>query len=257
MKRRIELGSFLRSRRAAANPADFELIRIGRRHVKGLRREEVAQLAGIGTSWYTLLEQGRVKTVSERTLLRIADALRVSAVERNHLIQLARNSFHQEPFHVGASEASVQFVELFDLGPALLSNAAFDIVAANALADELYHFQSGVRWNLIERILVDERLHGVFPDWENTVRNMIGVLRSNYARFGGQALDETVENLRAASGKFDELWNSHEVAALPSEVCDVNHPRFGPIQMQLHALVHAESPSHLVICLTRLRSGLA
>ena len=151
-------------------------------------------------------------------------------------------------FDVSPEYSTVSFVEQFDAGPALLITAAFDVVAANSLAGDIYRFagEPGSRWNLIAHLLTDGYMHEIFPLWQHTVRSMVGV-RNNYFRFSNGGFDEILEMLRNASPMFGELWSSHEVAGIPSEACDVVHPHFGYMKMQLHALVHADSPSHTVV----------
>ena len=135
-KRRAELADFLRTRRARLHPERFGLSTFGRRRTPGLRREEVAQLAGVGVSWYTWLEQGRPITVSTQVLDSLSRALRLDAAEHTHLFVLARGELPAPPLPATDNvEPPVwQILDALGVLPAYVANARWDVVAWNAAA---------------------------------------------------------------------------------------------------------------------------
>ncbi len=143
--RRRELGAFLRSRRARLRPAEVGLADWGVRRVPGLRREEVAQLANVGLTWYTWLEQGRQARPSAGVLTAIADALRLDIHEREHLFALARDPEDQAcgwEDHTGAPASAGPgldtLVQGFEPAPAYAISARFDVLASNRSARLLF-----------------------------------------------------------------------------------------------------------------------
>ena len=251
-RRMAELGSFLRQRRRALRPGDVGITSLGRRHVKGLRREEVAQLSGIGVSWYTLLEQGRVTTLTRRTLEGIADALRLNTVEREHVFRVAGSSVvPTDPADLAAPASVLRFVNSIVEAPAFIMTGRFDVLAWNATAGSLFYFDDMPEGaNLLREMAVDERMHVVFPTWRDTIRNMIGVFRANYGRVGDETYDALIAELRAGSNEFAQAWDEQQVVLLPENRCVVNHPEHGLVDMHLHAFVPIESPLHLLVSFT-------
>lgn len=224
----------------------------GRRHVKGLRREEVAALAGIGVSWYTLLEQGRVGAFTQRTLDGIADALKLTALEREHLMRLAGGSIVARSIEEATIPESVAaFVRSVDRHPSFVMTARFDIVAWNDEARELFFFdEDPLGRNLLELMVLDPRQRALFPSWSETVANMIGLFRSNYGRVGDGSFEELIASLRSGSPEFDALWKAERVDLVPEHHCTIAHPTLGTIHMGLHAFVPIGHPLHMLISFT-------
>jgi transcriptional regulator with XRE-family HTH domain len=232
--RRTELGAFLRSRRLALDPSTFDLPR-SRRHVAGLRREEVAHLAGISMSWYAMLEQGRVRSIGEKTLARVAAALRLSPAERDFVADLARSPR-------AASTASV---------PDSLMNARFDLLAWNRSTNDLFGYDAlAPPLNLLEMLLFEQRIADRFADRTATLRNMIALLRAKIALVGDDELGSFVTLLEARSATFRRLWAEGRVALEPESTCVVVLPGGGHATYHLDALVPLAAPSLLLIALT-------
>jgi transcriptional regulator with XRE-family HTH domain len=205
--RHAELSDFLRSRRARVQPENPN----GRRRTPGLRREEVAQLAGVGISWYTWLEQGRDIHPSPQVLDAIARVLRLDAAERAHLFHLARV---EVPLpggdYVRAAPADLrEFVAA--LGhPAYVTDPRGDIVAFNPAAAELTQDFGGhrnvLRWVFLVPSMRDS------PTWEATARSVLARFRAEHARrVGDPDFAALIAELSAASAEFRDWWMRHEV----------------------------------------------
>ena len=255
--RRLELGAFLRQKRLALRPEDVGLSPGGRRHVKGLRREEVALLSGIGTSWYAMLEQGRVKTLGERTLIGIAEALRLSLAEREYLYDLARSLAAFSRGDLPEVPAAIlEFVERSTGSAVFLLTDRFDVLTWNQRADELFAFSSMTQTrNLLENMLFNDEMAPRFMHLDETLRNMVGLLRANYARLGNAEFDEFIRSLRARSGRFRAMWDTRDVELAPETECHIVHPLLGDVVMNLVAFTPMASPQHMLITLTEVTSA--
>jgi transcriptional regulator with XRE-family HTH domain len=177
-EQRAELRRFLKDRRARLNPVDVGLVPIGRRRVRGLRREEVAALAGIGVSWYTALESGEAERVSQTTAFAISDALRLSKSERNYLLTLIGTS----PVPIENSEPSELLNEamLALLYPAYIITASWDVLACNAAFCCVWGVSATeIPFNAVQRLFMDpaaREMHG-----DNFIANIspvVAMLRS-------------------------------------------------------------------------------
>ncbi|WP_307804911.1 helix-turn-helix transcriptional regulator [Streptomyces sp. VRA16 Mangrove soil] len=216
-RRRPELAAFLRSRRARVTPQDVGMPAGTRRRTPGLRREEVAQLSGVGVTWYTWLEQGRPINASPQVLDAVARTLRLERPEREHLYHLAEVAY--EPTREAATQdvgPEVQTIlDAMDPLPAVVYNARYDLLASNAAYRDLFTVQEGspghasnALWTLFVGPERDCPL--VFREAELPV--MVATLRSGYGRHVGEpAWEDFIRELAAASGYFTELWESGDV----------------------------------------------
>ena len=223
---RGELAALLRSHREALQPEDLGFSRGKRRRSRGLRREEVASLADVSTSWYMWLEQGRDIQPSLHSLLRVARALQLSDSEWLYASLLA--GFGKavqacEGSDEAPSLASIQRTLDAFLGvPAALVNSQFEILSSNAAARAVYgnDVAHGDKWerNTLWRFFTDPVRRQMYPDslMDRGIRNLIGALRLNWANAddGGTAIQELVDQLRSDSVEFDLLWRRREVARL-------------------------------------------
>lgn len=216
--RRNELSSFLRSRRERVTPQQVGLISSGRRRTPGLRREEVAQLAGVGVTWYTWLEQGRDIRASEQVLEAIARTLRLDRDERYHLFRLAGQFAVEtdcELYEVPASvSALLRQLEPF---PACLQNAKYDLIAYNRtyghLVDDLDALEASDR-NCMWLTFTDPQWRRSMVDWEAATARMVAQFRGQLAEHVGEpAWKAQIKRLKAASPEFARLWQQHEIAA--------------------------------------------
>lgn len=232
--RRDELKEFLRTRRAAISPEEIGLQRSKRRLTPGLRREEVAALAGVGLTWYTWLEQGREINVSGDTLRRVARALRLTATDEEYMFSLAGLEAPGNAAFDAALPAAVQLVlDGFTMGPALVLGPMMDVLAYNALADHVYSFgayEGPFAGNHLWRAVMDPARRQLYVTWEESVRNFIGLFRLHAAPHVEQPqYQELIAALCAASPDFTRIWNDRETRTLQPYELSLRHPRLGPL----------------------------
>jgi transcriptional regulator with XRE-family HTH domain len=214
--RREELASFLRSRRERVTPADVGLAPGIRRRTPGLRREEVAQLAGVGLTWYTWLEQGRPINASVQVLDAIARVLRLGPSERWHLYRLAE--VPGVPVPRAAETVPAEVVSVLDAlepSPACVYNGRYDLLAANESYAALFPSlmdATGIERNALWQIYVCAS--GIRPVTDMDVCGaMVANLRANYANHVGEPdWVELIETLCAANAEFARLWADHPIA---------------------------------------------
>ena len=220
VRRRQDFGRFLRQRRSRLQPAEVGLPEGGRRHVSGLRRSEVAEIAEIGVTWYSMLEQGRVDNVSPRTLDAIAKALRFDRAEREHLGELAAGAFFPRQADLSPPPAMLlDFVRRAEFAMAFIVSPRFDVVAFNGSADEFFAFsRNGTTPNLLRLMLADPAMRERFidPTFEAVLTQMIGHFRLMYGRHGGAAFADLIDEL-GGHPDFARLWTSCALMAPPSE----------------------------------------
>lgn len=237
---RPELAAFLRGRRARVHPQDVGLPNGSRRRTPGLRREEVAQLADVGASWYTWLEQGRDIQVSEALLERLASALRLSPSERSHLFVLAQGRM---PSIKTAAQASVSATlrRVIDTHPypAVVATPRRDIVAMNAPAEIL--FGNVVGDNSLRNMFADPRSRKRRPTWEPDARRLVALFRIEAGRAADRSeFDALVAELSETSEDFRRFWNEHEIIDVIEGAKVVSHPDVGEIEIEHVTLMHAE-----------------
>ncbi|MFE6662678.1 helix-turn-helix transcriptional regulator [Streptomyces sp. NPDC057697] len=217
-RRRPELAAFLRNRRARVTPADVGMAPGLRRRTPGLRREEVAQLSGVGVTWYTWLEQGRPINASPQVLDAVARTLRLDASEREHLYHLAEVACapgrQSDAIEVGPEIQGI--IDALDPHPAVVYNARYDILATNPAYRDLFAVHgmvgAGIRNVLWTLFTVSEEACPVVHRGQE-LPMMVATLRGAYGRHTGEpAWESFVEQLSAASPYFAELWRSGDVA---------------------------------------------
>jgi transcriptional regulator with XRE-family HTH domain len=253
--RRDELRAFLRSRRARVLPADVGLPDEGaRRRTPGLRREELAALAGVGVSWYTWLEQGRDIHPSPEVLDALARALRLDSAERATLFALARTEL---PLPDGSDASSgereddgrallVSLVHGLHPMPAYLLGPMTRILAWNPAASALFgspaHLQPERR-SLLWMLLVDPREARDSPGRKGTARNMVARFRSEYAQHAGDpAYEEFIADLHEHSPWFAQWWAEHEVNDTQRGTKTVEHPTLGSLRLHHAQTVPTGAP---------------
>jgi transcriptional regulator with XRE-family HTH domain len=252
-ERRTELTDFLRQRRGQLRPPDVGLPANGRRRTPGLRREEVAQLAGVGLSWYTWLEQGRDIKPSSQVLDALARVLRLDTAERAHLFHLARVEL---PLPAGdypreAPPDLADVVEELLPNPAYLIGPRTDVLAWNAAAGAMLgeptrapDGQQNLLWWLFT---TDDLLHG--EQRRATARNTLARFRAEHARrIGDPDFAALVDALEQASDQFRAWWPRHEVLTEQLGTKTIEHPRAG--SLVLHHLQSAPT-SHPDLRLTQ------
>jgi transcriptional regulator with XRE-family HTH domain len=204
------LADFLRTHRAKVAPS----VR-GRRRTPGLRREEVAQLAGISGTWYTWMEQGRDVSVSPATLDRLAKALELTAAERAYLFELAdKRDPHAPPAEAMAAPPGLSDVVAAIATPAYALDRVWSAVAWNAPAERLFHgWLDGAHDRNILRFMFSSKLaQKLVGDWEARCRRLSAEFRVDYAkRLDDPAVQALVDELKRTSALFAETWEEHAV----------------------------------------------
>lgn len=215
---RDELASFLRARRQSLSPVDVGLPSGGRRRTPGLRREEVAGLAGVGLTWYTWLEQGRNIGVSATFLDNLARTLKLDAAERRHLFLLAHECLPAEPGKTWCVVPPVVIRLMHDLSPhaAYVLNLRWDVLAFNAPADSLFGLSRHApeRRNLLWLLFTDATLRERLIDWEQQAPQMLSSFRRDFARARQETdIQALVDELEKVSPEFKDYVRLHEVHA--------------------------------------------
>jgi transcriptional regulator with XRE-family HTH domain len=252
-RRRAELGKFLRARRARLGPEDFGMPAGSRRRTPGLRREEVALLAGVGITWYTWLEQGREINASIQVLDAVARTLRLDPAERRHLYVLAEAvPVLTDTERCAMPDAIREIVRSLDPLPAVVSNGRFDSLAANDAYLDLFrdwHAEPCVHKNGLWCCLTEPTAREKFPQYEAEMRYMVARLRSTYARYvGNPDWEEDIRRLSKLSTEFAELWSLHEVADPEPRTRTYLHPIAGPLTFTVSEFaIPAANPARLVV----------
>jgi transcriptional regulator with XRE-family HTH domain len=231
LERRHELSDFLRTRRAKIVPSDVGLADGARRRTPGLRREEVALLANIGATWYTRLEQGLPINVSADVLASISRALRLTSEERRHLYLLAglplTVAAHQDE---RVSELVLRVLEALEPSPAYVRGRRWDVLAYNRNADALADFssQTGLRRNIVWRLFRDEKSQCRYGDLQCIMRRCVANFRTVAAKYPNDpAFPELIDDLRANSPEFKQLWAEHDVLGSTEGLKHFLHPELG------------------------------
>lgn len=235
--RRTELAAFLRSRRARITPEDVGMAPGLRRRTPGLRREEVAQLAGVGVTWYTWLEQGRPINASVQVLDAVARVLQLDATEREHLYRLAGIPFVSEPDSdaetVGVESQGI--LDALDPLPAAIYNARYDVRATNATYRMLWPLTSIVaRWerNVLYKLFTVPECCMTFVNSAEELPRMVAQVRRSYGRHVGEpAWESFIALMVKESPAFAQLWASGNVAAPGRRVKAFRHDGIGVINM--------------------------
>jgi transcriptional regulator with XRE-family HTH domain len=214
--RREALADFLRKRRACLAPSDVGLPPGIRRRTPGLRREEVAQLANIGASWYVWLEQGRDVHPSVHVLESLAQALKLTPNERRHLFLLAGQSLPPPapPSEEHVSPSLQQMLDDLNPTPAYVMGRRWDYLAWNKAADEVFAI-SGASTpygrNLVWRFFTDPIMREHFLHWEQIARGVLAEFRAASARYPGDGwFEELIEGLKQVSPEFCRWWPQHD-----------------------------------------------
>ncbi|RJL35999.1 helix-turn-helix transcriptional regulator [Bailinhaonella thermotolerans] len=231
------LGEFLRSRRARRRPEDVGLgAGVRRRRVAGLRREELASLAGVSVGYYTRLEQGLSPNVSEEVLDSVARVLGLDDVEAAHLRRLARASRARGEARPERLRPGVRLmVDAFTEAPAIAVGRRGDILAwnrpAHALLAPHWPFEGGEKPNFIRLDFLElEFSRSLYVDWEQKARDDIAYLAGALSRFpGDEGLTGLIEELRALSPEFRAMWAEHPVSDCASITREYRHPEVGPM----------------------------
>lgn len=231
------LGDYLRDRRAKLDPAALGYP-LARRRTPGLRREEVAQRANVSATWYTWLEQGRGGAPSDEVLDRIAHALLLTAVEREHLFLLALGR-PPEIRYQGSDSVTPRLQRVLDalqLSPALVRTATWDVIAWNRAAAAVfvdYGTLPPAERNILRLIFCDPGARARQADWESVARFVVASFRVDATRAGAaRNVQAMVEELCERSADFAALWREHDVRTYGEGTKHLRHPVVGTIAVE-------------------------
>lgn len=251
MDNRSEIREFLATRRAKLTPEQAGLPNFGgTRRVPGLRREEVALLAGVSVEYYTKLERGALGGVSDTVLDSLGRALQLSEAETEHLYDLARAAAPtSRPRRKPAVTVTASIQRLLDsmVGvPAFVRNGRLDILTINELGRALYSeaFASGSQTvNLARFAFLDPRSHNLYPDWDNAADTAVAILRTEAGRDPfNRDLTDLVGELSTRSDEFRARWARHDVRLHREGHKDFHHAAVGDLRLAFDALAIPNAP---------------
>ena len=234
------LGTYLKDRRAKLDPAAFGLP-LQRRRTPGLRREEVAQRANVSATWYTWLEQGRGGAPSADVLDRIARALMLTDVEREHLFLIALGRPPEVRYQAseGVTPRLQRLLDALELSPAIVKTPTWDVVAWNRAAAVVltdYGALAPEQRNILRLVFCDPRVRAAQYDWDSVARFVVGAFRADAARAGATAkVEALVDELSRLSPEFAAMWRDNDVRSYGEGVKRMRHPIAGPIAFEYSA----------------------
>ncbi len=242
------LGEYLRARRALVDPADAGLRVTGVRRTPGLRREEVATLAGISADYYLRLEQGRDRNPSAQVLEALARVFGLDTTATQYLLSLsaAQPRTARRPKREAVPSGVRQLLDALEL-PAFVENRMFDVLAANRLATALSPaIKPGE--NRLRAMLLDEREQDLHPDWEHAIGGMVAAFRTSLGTGDDDPrVSHLVGELSLGSEAFRQLWARHDVRALAGRPVRLRHPEVGPLELRFEKLSVGGTDGQLLV----------
>ena len=254
-----ELADFLKTRRAKILPSQVGLLTTARRRTPGLRREEVAQLAGIGLTWYTWLEQGRPIHVSASVLESLSRVLLLDKQERIHLYILANQPYPTDSpeYHGKVTPVLQHVLDSLSLCPALVTDQRWNVIAWNKEANLLFGdftIMNVRERNIVWTMFTDQKYKQLFTDWNLYAKRLLGGFRATC----GQYIEDTwlvqfIDDLKSQSTEFNLWWSLHEIESISEKYKQLNHPVVGLLDfevsnfdvsdnMGLKLIVHVPTP---------------
>jgi transcriptional regulator with XRE-family HTH domain len=260
---RAEVREFLTSRRARLSPADVGLPDAGQRRVPGLRRGEVATLAGVSIEYYAKLERGAIAGASSSVLEAIAQALRLDDTERAHPFDLARTAdgiptsgrSRRRASKPVASRPSLHWaLEAITDGIAFVRNPQQDLLATNALGRVFYSpliGDGGRTPNLARFQFLDPAARDFYPDWDLFAHMCVSIMRAEAGRDPhDRGLQDLVGELSTQSETFRRLWGAHDVRTHGAGTKRFHHPEVGELTLAYEELAITAEPGHVLIVYT-------
>ncbi|MET8628226.1 helix-turn-helix transcriptional regulator [Kitasatospora sp. NPDC004669] len=249
-----ELSEFLRTRRARLRPEEVGVVPVpGVRRVAGLRREELAQLAGISVDYYTRVEQGRIRRVSDSVIESLAGALRLDQHEQEHFRNLAQppRQASREPGQQRVRPGLRIMLDALTDVPAYIVGRRLDVLAWNEMARALvadFPALTPKERNLARLVFLDERAREIYPEWEHIARNVVGNLRLEVGRhFDDIRLAGLVGDLSLRSPEFRSWWAGHDVKSRTFGTKTFRHPEVGLVRLHFSTFQLAEDPEQKLI----------
>ncbi len=244
---RSPLGDFLRTRRERLAPADVGLAPGRRRRTAGLRREEVAELAGIGVDWYIRLEQGRAVSPSATTVEALGRALRLGKAEQAHLRALTDNAGRRPFVRETVPGAVLRVVEGLNQ-PAYVTGRRWDVLAWNAAADAIFTYSAAPQEdrNSLIRMLTGAGARTLFGDtWRGEAQRMVAEFRATHDLWAGDpAFVDLLDRLRAGCPEFDGWWETHDVrTGGGAGRKHLNHAKLGPLTFEYATFQANDDPA--------------
>ncbi|NJP48283.1 helix-turn-helix domain-containing protein [Actinacidiphila epipremni] len=246
------LGDFLQSRRARIRPEEVGLPPYGRRRVPGLRREEVAQLAGVSVDYYIRLEQGRGRNVSDAVLDAVARVLRLDPTEHAHLRDLARGGRPAPAAAPGIRAGVRMLLDRMADCPAMVIDHRMNVLAWNALGDAVHGFAAGPeRRNMPRLVFLDPAARELYPEWPAVAAETVAYLRLGAGRHPDDAaLTALVGELSVKSEDFRRLWADHLVREKTYGVKRIHHPVAGDLELAYETLAFPGDPDLTLVIYT-------
>jgi transcriptional regulator with XRE-family HTH domain len=234
------LGTYLRDRRAKLDPGAFGFP-AARRRTPGLRREEVAQRANVSATWYTWLEQGRGGAPSADVLDRIARALMLTDVEREHIFLLGLGRPPEVHYRAaeGVTPRLQRVLDALELSPALVKTLTWDVVAWNRAASAVltdYEKLEPAQRNVLRLMFSNSRVRAAQPDWDSVARFVVAAFRADAARVGtAENVKVLVDELCRTSPEFAAMWSDNDVRSYGEGTKQLRHPEAGLIGLEYSA----------------------
>ncbi|SDR57512.1 Helix-turn-helix domain-containing protein [Rhizobiales bacterium GAS113] len=252
---RQELAAFLRTRRERLSPAQVGLPTTMRRRTPGLRREEVAHVAGVGVTWYTWLEQGRPIDVSAHFLEQVARALRLDATERAHLFTLAH--YRPPPIVPGGSPwATPELRRMLEVvaGPAYLATASMDVIAWNTALSAVFGDLGAVAQddrNMLWLVFASAPHRAAIPNWEIDARAMLARFRVEFGRHRDDpAFLKLINRLQLASHEFHRWWAEQDVSLRANKMKGFEVSPVGRMELEQTVFLVEEAPDLRLVVYT-------
>lgn len=244
-----ELGDFLRARRARIEPTDVGLPGGGARRVAGLRREEVAVLAGVSSDYFARLEQGRETNPSPQVITAIARALQLNSEARGHMFRIAGLNPSMAP-ESGRALVHPSLLELLDAFPgsaAYVLSPSFDVLATSPLAGVLLSPFAGTQ-NMVRVLFTHPEARSVFTDWDALTRGTVSALRLNSGLYpDDQSISSLVTAMLEVSSEFAEQWGDQNVAGLVRTFKVFEHPDAGRIELTYQSFDVHDAPGQQLL----------
>ena len=254
--RRQELAKFLRTRRDRLSPEAVGLSAGSRRRTPGLRREELSQLAGMGVTWYTRLEQGQDIIVSPQVLESLARVFDLNDAERTHLFVLARDQVPADTYPLTSviSPKLQGVLDSMSSTPAYIINPRWDIVGWNQAMYRVFQdFNTHLAYerNVLLSLFTDPLLRTGLNDWGKEAQGMLALFRASSERYVREAWFKTlVTELEQSSSEFREWWSRHDIQSAYTGQKELNHPLAGGLCLQTSTFQVVDTPNLQMIIFT-------
>jgi transcriptional regulator with XRE-family HTH domain len=248
-----ELGDFLRSRREKLSPKAMGLASARRRRTPGLRREEVAELAGIGVDWYIRLEQGRTVSPSASTIDALARALRLSKAEHSHLRALTRNAGRRAFSPESVPGTIRRMIDQLDQ-PAYVTGRRWDILAWNKAANDIFAFDRlpDADRNILICVLTNPNTRRLFEaSWPDEAKRMVAQFRATHDLWAGDpAFIDLLARLRRGCPEFSGWWEAHDIRSISSGEKLLRHPKKGLLRFEYASFQANDDPALKLVIYT-------